>query len=106
MAADVPAEQRKPTTALVGERMITNKKGAFGIVQGHANRHLAIDPKDGALFVGVGSSGNIGVEPEIKASIQHFSPDGSNQQACAMRHHLRSTQRRASFIPWCRSVMG
>lgn len=69
LASDVPAEQRKPTTALVGERMIT-KKGVFGIVQGHANRHLAIDPKDGALFVGVGSSGNIGVEPEIKASIQ------------------------------------
>jgi hypothetical protein len=40
LAADVPAEQRKPTTALVGERMIT-KKGVFGIVQGHANRHLA-----------------------------------------------------------------
>jgi hypothetical protein len=56
-------------SALVGERMIT-QKGVFGIVQGHANRHLAIDPKDGALFVGVGSSGNIGVEPEIKASIQ------------------------------------
>jgi glucose/arabinose dehydrogenase len=82
LAADVPAEQRKPTTALVGERMIT-KKGVFGIVQGHANRHLAIDPKDGALFVGVGSSGNIGVEPEIKASIQRFSPDGSSQTTFA-----------------------
>jgi glucose/arabinose dehydrogenase len=62
--------------------MIT-QKGVFGIVQGHANRHLAIDPKDGALFVGVGSSGNIGVEPEVKASIQRFSPDGSNQTTFA-----------------------
>ena len=62
--------------------MIT-KKGVFGIVQGHANRHLAIDPKDGGLFVGVGSSGNIGVEPEIKASIQRFSPDGSSQTTFA-----------------------
>ncbi len=50
----------------------------FGIVvMGHANRHLAIDPKTGGLFVGgVGSSGNIGVEPEVKASIQRFDSDG------------------------------
>ena len=49
--------------------MIT-QKGVFGIVQGHQNRPLAIDPKSGALFVGVGSSGNVGVEPEPKATIQ------------------------------------
>jgi glucose/arabinose dehydrogenase len=77
-AADVPADQRKPTSRVVGEEMIT-KKGVFGIVQGHANRHLAIEPKTGALFVGVGSSGNIGVEPEVKATIQRFEPDGSGQ---------------------------
>ena len=58
--------------------MIT-RKGVFGIVQGHANRPLAIDPRTGALLVGVGSSGNIGVEPEVKASIQRFEPDGSGQ---------------------------
>jgi glucose/arabinose dehydrogenase len=81
-AADVPPEEKKPTTSVVGERMIT-KKGVFGIVQGHANRHLAIDPKTGALFVGVGSSGNIGVEPEVKASIQRFDADGSNQRTFA-----------------------
>ena len=81
-AADVPPEERKPTPSVVGERMIT-KKGVFGIVQGHANRHLAIDPKTGALFVGVGSSGNIGVEPEVKASIQRFDADGSNQTTFA-----------------------
>ena len=80
--ADVPPGERKPTPAIVGERMIT-KKGVFGIVQGHANRHLAIDPKTGGLFVGVGSSGNIGVEPEVKASIQHFDADGSNQSTFA-----------------------
>ncbi|MFL6797079.1 MAG: PQQ-dependent sugar dehydrogenase [Xanthobacteraceae bacterium] len=82
MASDVPVEERKPTTSLVGEKMITGK-GVFGIVQGHANRHLAIDPKTGALFVGVGSSGNIGVEPEVKASIQRFDADGSNQRTFA-----------------------
>ena len=45
-AADVPPEQRKPTPSVVGEEMIT-RKGVFGIVQGHANRHLAIDPTPG-----------------------------------------------------------
>src|SRR5439155_1017268 len=81
-AADVPPDQRKPSPQVVGEEMIT-KKGVFGIVQGHANRHLAIDPKDGALFVGVGSSGNLGVEPEVKASIQRFAADGSGQSTFA-----------------------
>ena len=81
-AADIPPEQRKPTTSVVGETMIT-KKGVFGIVQGHANRHLAIEPKTGALFVGVGSSGNIGVEPEVKATVQRFEPDGSGQTTFA-----------------------
>ncbi|KRR28604.1 PQQ-dependent sugar dehydrogenase [Bradyrhizobium retamae] len=77
-AADVPPDQRKPSPAVVGEEMIT-RKGVFGIVQGHMNRHLAIDPKTGGLFVGVGSSGNVGVEPEVKATIQRFDPNGANQ---------------------------
>ena len=81
-AADVPPSQRKPSPSVVGEEMIT-KKGVFGIVQGHMNRHLAIDPKSGALFVGVGSSGNVGVEPEVKATIQRFDPDGANQATFA-----------------------
>src|SRR5437763_11429362 len=62
--------------------MIT-KSGVFGIVQGHANRHLALDPRSGAMFVGVGSSGNLGVEPEVKASIQRFEADGSGQSTFA-----------------------
>jgi glucose/arabinose dehydrogenase len=81
-AENTPLEQRKPTSSVVGEEMIT-KKGVFGIVQGHANRPLAIDPRTGALFVGVGSSGNIGVEPAVKASIQRFEADGSGQRTYA-----------------------
>jgi len=52
-------------------------------VQGHQNRDIKIDPKTGALFVGVGSSGNLGVEPEPKATIQRFDADGSNQMTYA-----------------------
>jgi glucose/arabinose dehydrogenase len=62
--------------------MIT-KKGVFGIVQGHQNRPLVVDPKTGVLFVGVGSSGNLGVEPEPKATIQRFDADGANQTTFA-----------------------
>jgi glucose/arabinose dehydrogenase len=81
-AADVPPDQRKPSPHQVGEELVT-KKGVFGIIQGHANRPLVVHPKTGALFVGVGSSGNIGIEPEVKASIQRFDPDGSNQTTFA-----------------------
>jgi len=77
-ADQLPPEQRKPVPGAYGAEMLT-KKGVFGIVQGHQNRHIAIDPKTGALFVGVGSSGNLGVEPEPKATIQRFDADGSNQ---------------------------
>ena len=78
----MPPDQRKPSPSVVGEQLIT-KKGVFGIVQGHQDRHLAINPKTGGLFVGVGSSGNIGVEPEVKAAIQRFDPDGTNQTTFA-----------------------
>src|SRR5262245_51647266 len=49
----VPPEERKPVPGAYGAQMIT-KTGVFGIVQGHQNRPLVIDPRTGALFVGVG----------------------------------------------------
>jgi glucose/arabinose dehydrogenase len=78
----VPPEDRKPIAGAYGAKMIT-QKGVFGIAQGHQNRPLAVDPKSGALFVGVGSSGNVGVEPEPKATIQRFDADGSHQTTYA-----------------------
>jgi glucose/arabinose dehydrogenase len=78
----VPPEERRPVPGAYGAQMLT-KKGVFGIVQGHQNRPLVIDPKSGALFVGVGSSGNLGVEPEPKATIQRFNSDGSHQTTFA-----------------------
>src|SRR6266478_9634813 len=81
-ADQLPPDEKKPVPGAYGAQMLT-KKGVFGLVQGHQNRHLAIDPKTGALFVGVGSSGNLGVEPEPKATIQRFDADGSNQTTFA-----------------------
>src|SRR4029450_1543522 len=42
-AADVPAARRRPSPHVNGQAMLTSK-GVFGIVRGHANRPLAIDP--------------------------------------------------------------
>src|SRR5262245_1282650 len=81
-AEQVPPEDRKPSSGAYGAELLTTK-GVFGVPTGHQNRHLAVDPKTGALFVGVGSSGNLGVEPEPKATIQRFDADGGNQKTYA-----------------------
>jgi glucose/arabinose dehydrogenase len=81
-AEQVPPEERKPSPGAYGAELLT-PKGVFGVPIGHQNRHLAVDPKTGALFVGVGSSGNLGVEPEPKATIQRFDADGSHQMTYA-----------------------
>ena len=78
----VPPQERRPVAGAYGAKMIT-QKGVFGLVQGHQNRPLAIDPKSGALFVGVGSSGNLGIEPEPKATIQSFDANGGAQKTFA-----------------------
>jgi glucose/arabinose dehydrogenase len=79
-AADVPPGQRT-AEPMDGQRLLT-AKGVFGAVLGHANRDIEIGP-DGRLYVGVGSSGNIGIEPEPKATIQSFSADGKDQRTLA-----------------------
>ncbi|MFT8243948.1 PQQ-dependent sugar dehydrogenase [Roseomonas sp. BN140053] len=79
-AADTPPEQRRPR--VMDEQTLISARGAFGMPVGHINRDIEIGP-DGRLYVGVGSSGNIGVEPEPKATIQVFSPDGREQRTFA-----------------------
>ena len=81
----VPPDERKPVAGAYGAKMVT-QKGVFGIAQGHQNRPLAIDPKSGALFVGVGSSGNLGVEPEPKATIQRFDAGRLEPDDLCLRH--------------------
>src|SRR3954470_6508968 len=44
------------------------RRGVFGADSGHNNRPIATDPRTGALFAGVGSMGNIAVEPAPKAT--------------------------------------
>ena len=56
--------------------------GAFGDSSGHWTRTLARAP-DGGFFVGIGSRNNIAVEPQPRATIQHFADDGSGQRTFA-----------------------
>lgn len=65
------------------DHIAVTEQGVFGDVQGHTTRSLAVDPKDGAMYVGVGSMGNIAEEPEVKASIQVFDANGQNQRTFA-----------------------
>ncbi|WP_177172642.1 sorbosone dehydrogenase family protein [Loktanella sp. DSM 29012] len=73
---EVPQDERVPQHDFSGQTMIT-PEGAFGDGPfGHVNRDIAIGD-DGTLYVGIGSNGNISVEPGVPASIQAFNPDGS-----------------------------
>ena len=74
--SEVPPDERKPQHDFSGQEMIT-PEGAFGEPPfGHVNRDLVIGD-DGTLYVGIGSNGNISVEPGVPASIQSFNADGS-----------------------------
>ena len=64
-----------------GKTLVTGR-GVFGSAIGHSNRDIEVAP-DGSLFVGIGSIGNIAVEPEPKATIQLFSAQGGNQRTFA-----------------------
>ena len=75
---ETPVEDRKPLFDFSGQKLLT-EKGVFGAMGGHVNHDIEIGP-DGRLYVGVGSQGNISVEPEPKATIQSFAADGSDQR--------------------------
>jgi glucose/arabinose dehydrogenase len=73
----VDAAVTKPTTP--ADYLAVTQTGVFGPPQGHSTRSLALDPRNGAMYVGVGSMGNISEEPLPKASVQRFDADGRNQ---------------------------
>ena len=75
---ETPVENREPLFDFSGQELLT-ESGVFGTMTGHVNRDIEIGP-DGRLYVGVGSLGNISVEPEPKATVQSFAADGSDQK--------------------------
>lgn len=77
-AADVPKAERHPQTPMT--HFPVTDQGVFGGSQGHSTRSLFRDEQAGTLYVGVGSAGNIGIEPKRRATVQAFDADGSNQR--------------------------
>ena len=76
-ASDVPEGERRPQTPM--DHFAVTAQGVLGSSTGHSTRSLARDPQSGTLYVGVGSAGNIGEEPEPRATIQAFNADGGDQ---------------------------
>jgi glucose/arabinose dehydrogenase len=64
--------------AALGRRLVVTSRSGSAL-----NKAPGTDPKSDALYVRVGSSGDLGVEPEPKATIQRFDADGSNQTTVA-----------------------
>ena len=82
LMSDPAAIYRLPV-ATGGEMAAITAPGVFGPPQGHITRPIAIHPETGALFVSVGSMGNLAEEPEVKATIQRFDADGTNPSTFA-----------------------
>jgi len=77
-ASKVPEEERRPQTPM--DHFAVTQQGVFGAPTGHTTRSLVRNPETGDLTVGVGSAGNISIEPPMRASIQRFDADGTNQR--------------------------
>ena len=69
--------------APAGEAVPVTRRGAFGIPGGHWTRNVVFSPDGEMFFVAIGSHGNIGVEPEPRATVQVFDADGGNQRTYA-----------------------
>ncbi|ANC92198.1 sorbosone dehydrogenase [Azospirillum humicireducens] len=86
LVGDLNGVWRLPWTAgtvQAGERRRLTPEGAFGKPGGHDTRSVAVAPDGRHFYVGIGSEGNIGVEPEPRATIQEFRIDGSGQRLFA-----------------------
>lgn len=57
--------------------------GAIGPASGHWTRNVAIHPDGTRMVVAIGSRGNLGEEPEPRATIQEFRLDGSGGRTVA-----------------------
>ncbi|MEP7241316.1 MAG: PQQ-dependent sugar dehydrogenase [Devosia sp.] len=72
IASDVNGLYRAPLEG--GSFAPITDAGVFGRPKGHTTRSVAIDPKSGDIFVGVGSVNNISdSEEKMKATIQRFA---------------------------------
>ncbi|WP_448187233.1 PQQ-dependent sugar dehydrogenase [Azospirillum sp. sgz301742] len=85
--ADVNAVWRVPyapgDTTARGAAVQLTPAGALGSGTGHGLHSLALSQDGRSLFVGVGSEGNLGVEPAPRASILQVGVDGGTPRIVA-----------------------
>ena len=79
--SEVAADERHPQQPM--DHLPVTEQGVLGGSDGHSTRSLALHPETGAMYVGVGSAGNIAVEQEPRATVQVFDADGGNQRTFA-----------------------
>ncbi len=85
--ADVNRVWRLPwmagdTKARADPQAVT-EAGVFGAAEGHWSRNLIFAPDGKRFFVTVGSAENLGEDPPVRATVQSFAADGSDQQTLA-----------------------
>lgn len=51
--------------------------------KGHSTRNLLFNPDGTKLYVAIGSESNVSVEPELRATICEYNPDGSGRRIYA-----------------------
>jgi glucose/arabinose dehydrogenase len=72
--------------------------GVFGSAEGHWSRNLVFSPDGKRFVVTVGSADNLGEDPPVRATLQSFAADGSDQQTLAsgLRNSVGITYRPGS----------
>lgn len=63
----------RPGETRAGRRTAMTARGEVGEASGHSTRSLIIHPDGRRFFVGIGSEGNIAVEPEPRATVRVFA---------------------------------
>jgi len=85
--ADLEAVWRVPyeagDTEARGNKVPVTQAGALGDHKGHWTRTLVFAPEGETFFVGIGSRGNLGVEPPPRATVQVFRDGSPNGQTFA-----------------------
>ena len=67
------------------QQVMITPEGAFGAPGGHSTRNLALSADGTKLMVAVGSRGNIGEEPDPRATMQEFTLDATGTKASNQR---------------------
>ena len=84
--------------------------GVFGAARAHWTRNIVFSPDGKRFIVTVGSADNIGEDPPVRATLQSFAADGSDQRtlprACAIRWGSPIGRAATISMSWSTSATG